>query len=109
MTAFPTLVVIGIFKGGQPRGLSAFWAHKSLKVTLDIGNESGFVAGDFFLKAHTCFGCMNLHRNMVFYAGLGKSNTILGTQPIPEGSDMPVLKSKKAVHAKIIGSFNFYA
>lgn len=30
------------------------------------------------------------------------------TQPIPEGSDMPVLKSKKAVHAKIIGSFNFY-
>lgn len=31
------------------------------------------------------------------------------TQPIPEGSDMPVLKSKKAVHAKIIGSFNFYA
>ena len=31
------------------------------------------------------------------------------TQPIPEGSDMPVLKSKKAIHAKIIGSFNFYA
>lgn len=30
------------------------------------------------------------------------------TKQPPAGSGIPVLKSKKAVHAKVIGSFNFY-